>query len=101
MRPLAMPVNAILSAIIRHTPVEVEDAYRDGSGDWFHLSSEDLEDYEVYHRLSNNWTSISGANRPQFSLIHFLSGQGGGVWLLHRKAGAPSQYPVGCQQVHS
>jgi hypothetical protein len=101
MRPLAAAATDVLSAIIRHTPVAVVEAHRDENGDWFHLTSQDLQDHEVFHRLSNNWQAISGANSLHFSLIHCLAESGRGVWLLHRKVGGPHQYSPGCRQIHS
>ena len=101
MQPLAEPVADLLSAIVRHTPVDIAESYRDQNGDWFRLASPDLQDPDVYRRLSNNWDAISGPNRMKFSLIHCSTEPHRGIWLLHRKLVEISSYPPGCRQIHS
>ncbi len=100
MRPLAPAVAAMLSAIVRHTPVDIEEADRDNDGDWFRLESEDLWDDEIFNRLRDNWDAIGGT-APGFALIHFLTGPDAGVWLYHAKLGQLPAYSRGCHRLVS
>jgi len=96
--PLARDV---LSAINRHTPVDVVETTSDEDGNWFRFRSELLNDKEVYNRLSKNWVAIGGRSRLEFSLIHCLSGEGAGVWLCHRSIASNTRFVQGCQQIIS
>jgi hypothetical protein len=98
---LAPSASDVLSAINRHTPVDVVEADSDEDGIWFRLRSEVLPDEAVFQRLSNNWVAIGGRSRLEFSLVYCLSGQGGGVWLCHRSANSKTPLIRGCQRIIS
>jgi hypothetical protein len=91
----------VLSAINRHTPVDVVETANDEDGNWFRFRSDVLSDEEVYKRLSKNWAAIGGRNRLAFSLIYCVSGQGAGVWLLYRNIASNTRFFPGCQQIIS
>jgi hypothetical protein len=91
----------VLSAINRHTPVDVVETASDEDGTWFRFRSDVRTDGEVYQRLSKNWVAIGGRNGLEFSLIYCLSGQGAGVWLCHRSVASNTRFSQGCQQIIS
>ena len=101
VRPLAPAVTEILSAAIRHTPVNIADASREDDGDWFRLKSDELPDHQVFKRLRNNWKAIARGNQSSFALIYCGTGADRGIWLYHRKTVMKASYPPGCHQVSS
>jgi len=101
LEPLAPLARDVLSAINRHTPVDVVETASDEDGNWFRFRSEVLTDEEIFKRLSKNWVYIGGRNRLEFSIIHCMSGQGAGVWLCHRSIASNPGFFQGCQQIIS
>jgi len=101
LEPLASVARDVLSAINRHTPVDVVETSSDEDGNWFRFRSDVLTDGEVHKRLCKNWVAIGGRNRLEFSLIHCMSGEGAGVWLCHRSITSNARFFHGCQQIIS
>jgi hypothetical protein len=100
VKPLAPAAVKMLTAIIRHTPVEIEEAYREDDGDWYRLESDDLRDDQIFSRLRDNWMGIAGRSKGEFAVLQCLAGDDRGVWLFHRKSGTGSRL-TGCRRVNS